>query len=313
MSRLLILLSCVVTVSFLALAQDESKRTVRQLPVVTDIDPKLTEEFRQLEQQFGDAILHKDSKALDRIVGPDYTLRISAVPENSLPRAIWMNNTLNRLNPVAFELRNNATRKLADDLSVTSMILSQKGSMEGRDFSGDFYIIDFWKKRDGDWQIIARHSSPVSKEPVRPPLQLSGPTDVDPQLTELLRQFEQELSEIALHGFKDTKAMARLVAPEFTQRVSDAPERSLPRSLWGQPSELYKIESFEDRHHSVRKLSEDLAVLSMLHTQKATFDGRDRSGDFYVVDIWKKRGDRWQLIARYSSPLGKKLDRSSTR
>ena len=37
--------------------------------------------------------------------------------------------------------------------------------------------------------------------------------------------------------------------------------------------------------------------------------GQDRSGDFYVVDIWNKRSDRWQLIARYSSPIGKTFDR----
>jgi hypothetical protein len=41
--------------------------------------------------------------------------------------------------------------------------------------------------------------------------------------------------------------------------------------------------------------------------------GRDRSGDFYVVDIWKQRGDRWQLIAHYSSPLGKTFDRMPPR
>jgi hypothetical protein len=28
------------------------------------------------------------------------------------------------------------------------------------------------------------------------------------------------------------------------------------------------------------------------------------------VDIWKKHLDRWQIIARYSSPVGKTFDRS---
>jgi hypothetical protein len=45
-------------------------------------------------------------------------------------------------------------------------------------------------------------------------------------------------------------------------------------------------------------------------SQKATFDGRDRSGDFYVVDIWRKSATNWRIIARYSTPLGKKFDRS---
>ena len=84
--------------------------------------------------------------------------------------------------------------------------------------------------------------------------------------------------------------MERLVGPEFTLRVSDAPQRSLPRSLWGQRSGTYKIESIEQHHHAARKLADDLAVISLLLTQQATFDGRDRSGDFHVVEIWKKRG-----------------------
>jgi hypothetical protein len=129
----------------------------------------------------------------------------------------------------------------------------------------------------------------------------------------LLRQLEQELGAAALNGFKDKKTMERLVAPEFTQRVSDTPQRSLPRSAWSQPSGTYKIESLEARHHAARKLADDLAVVSLLLIQQASSDGRDRSGDSYVVDIWKKRGDRWQIIARYSSPMGRKFDRSPPR
>jgi Domain of unknown function (DUF4440) len=291
----------------------EPNRGPRQLPPPTDIDAKLTEEFRQLEQQFCDAILHKDAKSLDRLVGPEFTLRVADIPQGSLPRAIWMDNTLNRFNPESFEQHHHAARKLADDLVVVSLLQTQKATSDGRDFSGDFYVVDCWKRSSGNWQIIARYSSPVGKTPDRGLRQVPPPTDSDPQLTDLLRQLEQELGEAALHGYKDRTIMERLVAPEFTQRVSDAPQRSLPRSLWGQPSGSYKIESLEERHHAARKLTEDLAVVSLLLTQQATSDGRDRSGDFYVVDIWKKSGDRWQIIARYSSPMGKRFDRSPPR
>jgi hypothetical protein len=291
-------------------AVDEPQGEPRQIPPPTDIDPKLTEEFRRLEQQLCDAILHKDARILDRLLGPEFTLRVADIPQSSLPRAIWIDNTLNRLKPESCEQHHHAARKLADDLAVVSLLWTQKGTTDGRDFSGDFYVVDFWRKRRGDWQIIARYSSPVGKPPDRPLRQLPPPTDSDPQLTDLLHQLEQELDEAALHGFKDTKTMERLVSPEFTQRVSDAPERSLPRSLWGRPTGRYKIESIDGRHHAARKLSEDLAVVSWLLTQRATSEGRDRSGDFYVVDIWKKSGESWQLIARYSSPMGKKFDRS---
>jgi hypothetical protein len=286
----------------------------RQLPPPTDVDPELTEESRRLEQQLCDAILRKDAKILDRLVGPEFTLRVADVPQGSLPRAVWMDNTLNRLKPESCVQHHHAARKLADDLAVVSLIWSQKGTIDGRDFSGDFYLVDFWKKSRGDWQIIARYSSTVGKPPDRGPArQLAPPTDSDPRLTDSLRQLEQELDEAALHGFKDTKTMERLVSPEFTQRVSDAPDRSLPRGLWGQPTGTYKIEFIEGRHHAARKLADDLAVVSLLLTQRATSAGRDRSGDFYVVDVWKRNADRWQMLARYSSPTGKKFDRSPPR
>ncbi len=268
MTRLVTPFVYVVLVSFLAVAQEESKRPPRQLPPPTDIDPKLTGEFRQLERELGDAILHKDAKSLDRLVGVEYTLRVSDIPQGSLPRAIWIDNTLNRLKAESFDQRHHAARKLADDLTVVSLLHIQKATIDGRDFSGDFYLVDFWKKRGGNWQIIARYSSPVGKILDRGPRVPPPLTDSDPQLTDLLRQLEQELDEAALHGFKDTKTMERLVSPEFTQRVSDAPERSIPRSLWGQPSSSYKIESIEGRHHAARKLTGELAVVSLLLTQQ---------------------------------------------
>jgi hypothetical protein len=73
----------------------------------------------------------------------------------------------------------------------------------------------------------------------------------------------------------------------------------------------YKLESFNEHYHAARRLSDNLAAVSLLLTQKATFVGRDRSGDFYIVDIWKKTGDNWQMIARYSTPVRKNFDRSA--
>ena len=142
MNRLLTLFVCVVLASFLALAQEEPKGPPRQLPPPTDIDPKLTEEFRQLEQELGDAILHKNAKSLERLLGVEYTLRVSDIPQGSLPRAVWMDNTLNRLKPESFDQHHHAARKLADDLAVISLLLTQQATSDGHDRSGDFYVVD---------------------------------------------------------------------------------------------------------------------------------------------------------------------------
>jgi hypothetical protein len=312
MLRSLLLLWCGLLAGVTQLAaQYQPEQSPRQQRPPTDANANLTEQFRQLEQEFGDAILHKDAGALERLVGPEYALRIADVPQSSLPRAIWMDNSLHRLKPESVEQRNHAARKLADDLAVVSVVWTTKASTEGRDFSGDFYIVDFWKKRTGTWQIVARYSSPVGKPPDRGARIPTPPTDIDPQLTDVLHQLEQELGEAALHGFRDTKTMKRLVGSEYTLRVADDPERTVLRSQWGQPSSKYKIESFEERHHAARKFADNLAAVSLILTQKASLNGRDRSGDFYLVDIWKKNGDQWQLIARYSCPVGKKFERAT--
>jgi hypothetical protein len=181
-------------------------RPIRQLPPPSDTDPKLTEQSRELEQQLCDAILRKDGEALDRLVGSEFTLRVADVPQSSLPRTIWMDN-VKRLKRESCEQRHHAARKLAADLAVVSLLQTQNGP----DFSGDFYIVDFWKRSSGDWRVIARYSSPVGKVPDRPRRQLPPPADSDPHLTDLLRQLEQELDQAALHGFKDRTTMERLV------------------------------------------------------------------------------------------------------
>ncbi len=305
---------CVLLIALAGFApQEQPKKPPQGLPPPTDFDPGLTEQLRQLEQEFAEAILHKDTQVLDRLVGPEYTLRIADYPEQSLPRAIWMDNTLNKAKAESLEHQHDAARKLADDLAVVSLLFTQKASMNGRDFSGTSYLVDFWKKRAGTWQIIARYGTRVSTAPRRPRLQLPPPADTDPQLTEQLRQLEQQLGEAAMH--MDTKVVERLVGPEYTLRVGDAPEQSVPRAPWmeslrPQGPHPYKLESFNEDFHAARKLTDNLAVVSLLLTQKATFAGRDRSGDFYLVDIWNKNGDTWQIIARYSTPIAKQSDGS---
>jgi hypothetical protein len=287
-------------------AQDTARRP---LPAPTDIDPHLTPVMRGVEQGFVDAIVRKDPASLDRILAPEFTLRIAEVPQGSGPRAMWMDNTLHRLKAASATLTHVTARRLAENVAAVSLMLEQKGMMGDRDFSGLSYLVDFWKQTAGSWQLVARHGSRIDKGPKREYETPPPPTDVDPQLTDTLAQLERRLGDLALHGFKETREMERLVGSDFTLRVSDAPERSLPRAQWGQPGSVYKIESIEERFHAARRLADDLAVINFVLTQKASRDGQDRSGDFYVVDVWKDRDRQWQLIARYSSPQGKTFDR----
>jgi hypothetical protein len=302
-------LFCALLIALAAFAlQDQNKSSPPKLPPPIDIDPALTEQFRQTEKQFCDAIVGKSAQVLENLVGEGYTLRIADIPESSLPRAIWMDNTLNRLKAESCDQSHLAARKLADEFAAVSVVWSTKGTTDGRDFSGNFYVVDFWKKSSGKWHIIARYSTPLAKPPDRGSRKPPPATDIDPQLTEQLRQFEQQLGEAAMH--RDTTVLERLVGSEYSLRLGDAPELSVPRTVWidnsrPQAPHPYRLESLEEHYHAARKLNDNLAVVSFLLTQKASVDGVDRSGDFYEVDIWKKTEGKWQIIARYSTPVPK--------
>jgi hypothetical protein len=45
----------------------------------------------------------------------------------------------------------------------------------------------------------------------------------------------------------------------------------------------------------------DIAVIASVATQVASVHGVDRSGRFFLTDVWRRVGDTWQVIERHSS------------
>ena len=155
--------------------QGQAGSSQRSLPPPADIDAHFTEQLGQAEERFCKAILNKDASTLDSLVSPHFALRVADVPEGSLPRTVWMDNTLHRITGEHREQHHVVARTLTDDLAAVSLVWSQKGTSDGRDFSGDFYLVDFWQKSSiwrktvGNWQIITRYSTPLVKKFDRSP------------------------------------------------------------------------------------------------------------------------------------------------
>ena len=65
----------------------------------------------------------------------------------------------------------------------------------------------------------------------------------------------------------------------------------------------FTLKSYGIRQMSVADLG-DAAVVKFMRTQQASYKGKDDSGDFFVVDLWKKSGDSWKLENRYVARVG---------
>jgi hypothetical protein len=183
--------------------------------------------------------------ALDGLVSSNFTLRVADVPQSSLPRAVWMENT-RRITGESCDRHHLTARRLMDDLAAVSLVWSQKQLADVRDFSGEFYVVDFWKRSSDKWQITARYSTPLGRIPERRPMQLAPAGDVDPQLAETLSRREQQFAEASMHG--DSTVVDRIMGFEFTLRVGDAPERSVPRVLRNDGISWFRVDLL--RHES---------------------------------------------------------------
>ena len=47
----------------------------------------------------------------------------------------------------------------------------------------------------------------------------------------------------------------------------------------------------------------DTAVMTSRNLLRATFDGKDWSGDHALTDVWVRRDGCWQIVRRHSSKL----------
>jgi ketosteroid isomerase-like protein len=99
----------------------------------------------------------------------------------------------------------------------------------------------------------------------------------------------------------DRPTLEALLAPDYALIVSSLPGRLIDRHTWLQTCERYSCSAFAYRDVQVRDFGE-IAIMSSIAEQTASLDGADRSGAFFLTDVWRRAGPLgWQVFARHSS------------
>lgn len=118
--------------------------------------------------------------------------------------------------------------------------------------------------------------------------------------TEEFRRLEVAWSE-AIRA-QDREGLESFLAAEYTLTVAQPTGLSVTdRAAWlKNATTVYKLHEFTFKEIAVRRYG-DVAVVSSFYTQRATVNGRDRSGDAFLTDVWVKVQGKWKVSARYSS------------
>lgn len=119
----------------------------------------LEQEFARLEREWADAAIRQDRATLERLVAPDFALVVSAAPERTVQRAMWLDQALGPYRVRSAQVSGLAVRQVADGHAAVSFLLSMEASVGGVERSSTFFIVDLWRRAEAGWQAVVRYSS----------------------------------------------------------------------------------------------------------------------------------------------------------
>lgn len=107
---------------------------------------------------------------------------------------------------------------------------------------------------------------------------------------------------------KDKQALERILSDNFVLILSYDPSKLVSRNEWMELAlGAYNCESFRYEVMNVR-INDNFAVVSSIYTQRASINKVDRSGTFFLTDVWRHGSGSWQVIERHSSKPESKSD-----
>ena len=97
----------------------------------------------------------------------------------------------------------------------------------------------------------------------------------------------------------DTATLERLMADDFTL-VHPSLDRLTTRAQWLAALPRMQTRQFAYKHLKVVRYGPSEAVVSAVIVVDALMDGRPFPPNTAVIDLWQKRGDKWQVVTRYA-------------
>lgn len=120
------------------------------------MDTSVRTEIEARERQWMQAWVDKDLDTCASILADDFVL--TSARGVLMPKRDWLAKAGSVFDCSAFEWLDLLVRPFGD-VAVVHGKSCQAASVGGQDWSGVFLTTDIWVRRDGTWQVVARHGT----------------------------------------------------------------------------------------------------------------------------------------------------------
>ena len=121
-------------------------------------NPLIEQELVKMENEWARAWQLPDPAALESILADDFTLISSRSKGETTNKRQYIDSTLKLVRGQGYSFER-MTVRVYGDTAVIHAQFQQSATFAGSDWSGDFLLTDVWVRREGRWQVVARHAS----------------------------------------------------------------------------------------------------------------------------------------------------------
>lgn len=118
------------------------------------------QELITLSEQWNDALARKDMAALERFLAADFYVSAAGALRKT-ERSVWLKN-VEEMDWNALKYRNIKVDVYGDAAVMTALIDFKVTNRWGIPISTDTQVTDVWTRRNGQWQVAARHLGAAS-------------------------------------------------------------------------------------------------------------------------------------------------------
>ena len=115
-------------------------------------------ELLELSEAWMRAMQERDEETLERLVAPGFRFMAIHLAPEPMTREQWMSAAMTGYVITSFSFLD-AEVVVHGDTGIVHSRYSQIASLDTTDLSNVFRLTDVWARRDGAWQVLARHSS----------------------------------------------------------------------------------------------------------------------------------------------------------